>query len=409
MFGQDAWQEILETVRGNLLRTVLTGFSVAWGVLILVVLLGTGQGLERGVEYQFRDDATNSIWVSPGQTSIPHRGGPVGRAVQFHNSDFEAIKSDIAGVEHITARFNIRANLMVSYLGRGQSFPVRSVHPDHLYLEKTQVTRGRFLNQIDVAEFRKVTVIGDNVVKALFEKEDPLEKYLHINGVAFKVVGLFHDDGNNRENDILYLPISTSQRTFGGADQIHQVMLTTGKADLATTEKMSQAILSDLAERHRFAAQDQRAVNVRNINKNVQQFLQLMQGIRAFVWLIGIGTLLAGVVGVSNILMISVHERTREIGIRKALGATPRQVVALIVQEAILITALSGYLGLLAGLGLLELVDQMPANDFFRQPGIQLSVGLQAMALLVVAGAFAGFFPARRAARLRPIDALRDE
>jgi len=409
MFSQDAWQEIFETIRGNLLRTVLTGFSVAWGVLILVVLLGTGQGLERGVEFQFRDDATNSIWVSPGQTSLPHRGGPVGRQVRLVNGDFDIIKNDVDGVEHITARYGIRGNVTITYGNLGQSFPVRAVHPDHAYLEKTLIKTGRFLNQIDIRDFRKVAVIGLNVQKVLFPAEDPLDKYIHVNGVAFKVVGTFEDDGNQREMDIVYLPISTAQRTFGGNDRINQVMLTTGTASLAKTEEMSQDILHDLAERHRFAAEDQRAVNVRNVNKNVQQFLQLMQGIRAFVWLIGIGTLLAGVVGVSNILMISVHERTREIGIRKALGATPRSIVALIVQEAILITSLAGYIGLVAGLGLLEVFSNLPDTEFFRQPGIQLSVGLQAMALLVVAGALAGFFPARRAAKLRPIDALRDE
>lgn len=409
MFGQDAWQEIFETVRSNLLRTVLTGFSVAWGVLILVVLLGSGQGLERGIEFQFRDDATNSIWVSPGQTSMPHRGGPVGRRVQLKNRDFEAIGGEIAGVEHITARFNIRGTITVAYGSVSQTFPVRSVHPDHLYLERTQISRGRFINQLDIAEFRKVTTIGKNVQQTLFGKEDPIDKFVRIKGVAFKVVGVFEDDGNQREMDIIYLPISTAQRTFGGADNINQVMLTTGDANLAFTEKMGEEILGQLAEQHRFSTDDQRAVDIRNINKNVQQFVQLMQGIRAFVWLIGIGTLLAGVVGVSNILMISVHERTREIGIRKALGATPRQIVALIVQEAILITSLAGYVGLVVGLGLLELFASLPASDFFRQPGIQLTVGLQAMALLVLAGALAGFFPARRAARLRPIDALRDE
>jgi putative ABC transport system permease protein len=409
MFGQDAWQEIFETVRGNLLRTSLTGFSVAWGVLILVVLLGSGQGLERGIKYQFRDDASNSIWVSPGQTSVPFRGGPVGRRVQLRNSDFGSIKEEIQGVEHITARFAIRGNVNVTYGGLTQTFPVRSVHPDHVFLENTKVETGRFVNQIDIGEYRKVAVLGRNVVKTLFPNESPLGKNVKINGVAFKVVGTFFDDGNNSEMDIVYLPISTAQRTFGGADRINQVMLTTGTEPLIVTEQMSEGIRGQLAEAHRFAVEDQRAIFINNINKEMQRFLDLMAGVRGFIWLIGIGTLLAGVVGVSNILMISVHERTREIGIRKALGATPGQIVALIVQEAVLITSLAGYLGLLVGLGLLELFSKVPNIEFFRQPGIQLSVGLQAMALLVVAGGLAGFFPARRAAKLRPIDALRDE
>lgn len=409
MFGQDAWQEILEAVRGNLLRTTLTGFSVAWGILILVVLLGSGQGLERGIRYQFRDDANNSIWVNPGQTSVPYRGGPIGRRVQLTNADFGEIKDRIAGVEHITARFAIRGTVNVSYGNLTQTFPVRSVHPDHLFLEKTLIDQGRFINDLDIQQFRKVAVIGRNVAKVLFPKEEPIDKVLRINGMAFKVVGVFADDGNASEMDIVYLPISTAQRTFGGADRINQVMMTTGEEPLPVTEKMSQEIRGQLAEKHRFAVEDQRAIFINNINKDMQRFLDLMSGIRAFIWLIGIGTLLAGVVGVSNILMISVHERTREIGIRKALGATPGQIVALIVQEAVLITSLAGYVGLVIGIGLLELFSSVPTGDFFRQPGIKLSVGLQAMALLVVAGGFAGFFPARRAAKLRPIDALRDE
>ena len=410
MLDLDTWQEIFDTIRANKLRSFLTGFSVAWGIFMLIVLLGSGVGLGNGVEYQFRDDAVNSIWVRPGQTSIPYKGLQPGRNVQLTNEDHEDIRTGVNGVEHITSRFYISGTVRVRYRDETGSFDVRAVHPDHLHLEKTIVTEGRFLNPLDIREYRKVAVIGTKVKQALFKDEPALGKQLEINGVAFQVVGLFRDEGAEREMEKIYLPISTSQRAFGGGNRISQIMMTTGQAPLEDTAAMATEIHRRVATHHTFSVDDPRAVEVNNNNEQFARYLGVIQGIRLFVWVVGLGTLLAGIVGVSNIMLITVRERTREIGIRKALGATPRSIVLLIVQESILITSIAGYVGLLLGIAVLEIASRsLPSNGFFLNPEVDLAVALEAMLLLIAAGLIAGFIPARRAAAVRPVEALRNE
>jgi len=410
MFDIDTWQEILETIRKNKLRTFLTAFSVAWGILILVVLLGSGQGLSHGVEYGFRDDATNSIWMRSGQTSVPYHGLRPGRNVQFTNDDYAMIKEKIPAVDHITARFFIRGNLTVAYRGTTSNYNVRSVHPDHQVLENTIVTSGRFLNQLDIEEFRKVAVIGDRVKTQLFKGREPIGEYIEVNGVPFRVVGVFTDEGSEGEAETIYLPISTSQRAFNGANRVAMIMMTIGNADVDQSKAIADDLKHRIAERHNFDPDDPRAVFISNAVEDFQKFVNLMKGIRMFVWVIGVGTLLAGVVGVSNIMMIAVKERTKEIGVRKALGATPWSIMGLVLQEAVLVTAVAGYFGLVAGVGILQWMSTgLKASDFFRNPSVDLGVALSATLLLVVAGAIAGMFPARRAAAIRPVEALRDE
>ena len=411
MFDLDHWQEILASIRQNKLRTFLTGFAVAWGILMLVVLLGSGNGLANGIEYQFRDDATNSIWVRSGTTSVAHKGLRAGRDVRFTNADYDKTKLEIEGVEHITARFYPRGELAVSHGRETGSFDIRCVHPDHLHLEKTLVDEGRFLNEIDIAEYRKVAAIGVEVQRSLFgERGRALGEYVKINGIPFKVVGTFRDAGGVGEESKIYLPISTAQRIFNGANRISMFMLTTGSLPLAETERMTDEITQTLASRHRFDPEDKRAVFVRNINEVVQRFVNLMAGIRLFVWIIGIGTILAGVVGVSNIMMIAVKERTQEIGVRKALGATPGSILGLVLQESVLITAVAGYLGLVAGVALLELgARALPDSEFFVNPNVDLPVALSATLVLILAGTLAGLVPALRAARVQPVEALKDE
>jgi putative ABC transport system permease protein len=410
MLDVDSWQEILETIRKNRLRTFLTAFSVAWGILILVVLLGSGQGLSHGVEYQFRDDALNSIWVRSGQTSQPYRGLRPGRSVQFTNSDYEDIKANVQRVDHITSRFFIRGNLKVAYKGETSSYNVRCVHPDHQYLEKTIVTEGRFINPLDIADYRKVAVIGDRVKAQLLKGRAAIGEYLKINGIPFLIVGVFTDEGSQGEMETIYLPISTAQRAFNGANRIGMVMLTVGDAGLEESKAIAADLRERIAERHDFDPDDQRAVFISNAVEQFQRFVSLMGGIRMFIWVIGVGTLLAGVVGVSNIMMIAVKERTKEIGIRKALGATPWSIMGLVLQESVLVTAVAGYFGLVGGVAFLEVMARgIKGSDYFRNPSVNLGVALSATALLIFAGAVAGYFPARRAAGVRPVEALRDE
>jgi len=410
VFDLDKWQEILASIRQNKLRTVLTGFSVAWGILMLVVLLGSGVGLGNGVEYQFRDDAMNSIWVRSGQTSLPYKGLQPGRQVRFTNTDHDEVKSKIDGVEHITSRFFPRGQLRVAYGKETSSFDIRSVHPGHQHLEKTIITQGRYLNDFDIEQRRKVMVIGEAVKSQLFGRNRAMGEYVKINGIPFRVVGIFTDEGGIGEQEKIYLPISTAQRIFNGADRVSMFMFTTGEADLAESDEMAEAVTAMLAQRHRFDPEDERAVDVTNINRFFQRFVNLMSGIRIFIWIVGLGTILAGVVGVSNIMMIVVKERTQEIGVRKALGATPGSIVGLILLEAIFITAVAGYLGLVGGVGLLELGGALlPESEYFVDPHVDLRVALSATVLLVVAGSLAGLVPAWRAAQVQPVEALKDE
>jgi putative ABC transport system permease protein len=410
MFDLDTWQEIFETLRRNKLRTALTGFSVAWGIFMLVVLLGSGTGMANGVVYQFRDDAINSIWVSAGQTSKPYKGMQPGRRVQMDNRDYNQVTGTVPGVEVSSARFNIFGNQQVVYGKETGNFIIRSVHPGHRVLEKTKILEGRYVNQFDVDEFRKVAVIGVLVKSGLFRDAPALGQYIKINGIAFKVVGVFDDEGSEQEREMIYLPISTAQRTFNGQNKISQILYTTGEADLPQSERMAGETKQILATNHDFDPDDQRALFVNNNVENFQRFVGLMNGIRGFIWVVGIGTLLAGVVGVSNIMLVAVKERTREIGVRKAVGATPGSLISLILQESILITAVAGYFGLAAGVAILEIITRaVPNADFFRDPHVDLKVAIYATLLLIVAGAVAGFFPARRAAAVQPVEALRDE
>jgi putative ABC transport system permease protein len=410
VFDVDKWQEILDTIAKNKLRTFLTGFSVAWGIFMLVILLGSGQGLRRGIEHNFRDDAVNSIWIRPGETSLPYQGLQPGRRIQLTSQDYDEVLRTIEGIEHHTARFYIAGAVRVTYGREHGDFEVRSVHPGHRHVENTTVTRGRYLNELDLLEFRKVAVIGDLVRQGLFGDEDPLGRSIEVNGIAFKVVGVFEDTGGEGEMQQIYLPLTTAQRTFNGGNRIQMFMVTTGDEPLERTQAMTDGIHRELAARHRFSMDDLRAVSVFNVNERFEQFTSLMDRILQFVWVVGLGTILAGVVGVSNIMMIVVRDRTKEIGIRKALGATPASIVGLVLQESVVITAFAGYVGLILGVALVEVLGRrLPASEFFRDPGVDMRVAVWATVLLVAAGTVAGLIPARRAASVRPIEALRDE
>jgi putative ABC transport system permease protein len=411
----DTLQEIFQTVRKNVLRTILTAFSVAWGIFMLVLLLGIGKGLQEGVEYRFRDDANNSLWIWSGTVSRPHRGLSVGRRVQFTNGDYEAIKSSIPEAEYITGRYFIREEAIVSYKNTASVFDIRCTHPDHQYLENTKIVKGRFLNTIDIEQQRKVTVIGDLVAEVLFKNnENPIGQMIAVRGIPFKVVGIFADEGGEGERRKMYLPISTGQSVFGGANRVNMLMFTFGEEDIEKARRLKAETQKLLAERHAFAINDRRAVRIANRLEGIQSFRDLFQGINAFLWIVGIGTIVAGIMGISNIMLIAVKERTKEIGLRKAIGATSSSIVRMILTESILLTSFAGYVGLVLGVSVLELIDyiihkEMPKSEIIQNPGIEMSVAFGAVVILVFAGTLAGLVPARRAARLQPVTALRSE
>jgi putative ABC transport system permease protein len=414
MFNLDRWREILDTLWRSKLRSGLTAFSVAWGIFMLVFLLGMGTGLQNGVQQEFADDATNAVWLFSGRTSIPHEGMPIGRRIVFTNDDVGAL-DQLPGVDKITGRFLIRegrSNEVQSRVDNNvAAYDVRSVHPDHLYLENTIMVAGRFLNEPDVHEKRKVCVIGEPVAKFLFgSTRDVIGRYVEINRIPFQVVGLFTDEGGEGEREKIYIPITTSQTTFNGADRVHMTMFTMHPdVTVAESQRVAEAAVGSLAAAHHFSSDDPQAVRVRNNVEQFENFMQIFAGIRLFVLVMGICSLVAGMVGVSNIMMIVVRERTREIGVRKALGAKPSQIVVSIVQESVFITTVAGYVGLAAGVGALALIGKLiPPTQMFANPEVNLNVALGATVLLVIAGALAGLVPARAAARLNPIKALRD-
>ncbi|HCT71013.1 Macrolide export ATP-binding/permease protein MacB [bioreactor metagenome] len=410
MFDTDKWQEIFSTIRKNKLRTFLTGFSVAWGIFMLMILLGSGNGLQNGVNKQFESSATNTIWVWSGQTSMPYKGMKPGRNIQLVNEDYDAVKKSIKGIDKSSSRYNMWGSNTLSYKKQFGSFNVRNVYPDYAHIEKITITKGRFVNDPDISQFRKVAVISTKVEEALFKGEDPMGKYISVNGVPFKVIGLFTDEDNRDDNmQTIYLPISTAQRVFSGDNRINTIAITVGDASVDESKQIEQEVRSKLAALHKFDPTDPRAIFTWNSLEEFQKFIRLFSSIRMFIWVIGFGTIIAGIVGVSNIMMIVVKDRTKEIGIRKAMGATPWSIVSLILQEAVLITSFAGYFGLVLGVVVLETVGSKIESEFFSQPSVDLRIAIYALILLVLSGALAGFIPARKAAAIKPIEALRDE
>jgi putative ABC transport system permease protein len=407
VFDLDKWQEILGTISKNKLRTFLTGFSVAWGIFILIVLLGAGQGLRNGAESQFLHDAVNSINIEGGVTTMAHKGIKPGREIILKTEDYAYIKNNLKHIDKISAALGANSTEM-SYKGRHGSYMLRSCLPDHDYLENASMLSGRFINDNDIKEYRKVCAIGYPLRDELFKKEDPINKYIDVNGTPYKVVGVFTDPGNGDLNRA-YVPLTTFQRASGSGKEVGTIWTNLQKDHAEDGDGTVKEIRNMLAARYNFNPADFNAVRVDNWGEGYKRIMSMLDGIKIFIWIIGVCTLLAGIVGVSNIMMIIVKERTNEIGVRKALGATPVSIVMLVVQEAVFITAVSGYVGLVLGVGLLELMSDNLQGDFFKNPSIDFSLAISATLMIIFSGALAGFFPAMRAARVEPVEALRAE
>lgn len=408
MFDSDKWQEILGTIRKNKLRTFLTAFSVAWGIFILIILLAAGEGLRNGARAQFARDAANSIWIDAGLTSMAYAGYKPGREIRLSNADFYYVRDRVEGIDHATAVFRGWESKVLSYKNEHAGFTVRPCAPDHHILERAKIISGRFINAIDFRDYRKVCVIGIPVREALFKKEEPIGKFIDVAGTKYKVVGVFNDPGRG-DNERIYVPLLTAQRIYNGRDRVGTIWASTGTMTIEQSERVSAQIRNALAKKYRFDPKDMNALGVYNNNVEYKRIMSMLTGIKVFVFVIGLLTLLAGIVGVSNIMMIVVKERTKEIGVRKALGATPFSIISLIIQESVFITSVAGYVGLLAGIGCVEAARYFGLEgDFFKDPDVNLQIALGAVALIVISGALAGFFPALRAAKVEPIVALRE-
>jgi len=414
MFDIERWQEIFETLQKNKLRTFLTGLSVASGIFILVVLLGFSKGIENGVKSQFEQDATNRISIRTGVTTKGYKGLNPGRYIQLKNSSFDAVENKYDEyLEYRTRDYMIWGGT-VSYNNETGNYRVRGTLPDNQFIENADIGSGRFINQSDVDESKKVAVIGNKMKKDLFKGEDPINKNVQVFGMNFKVVGVFYDPGGDREEGQVYVPITAAQKVFNAGENIRNMAFTVKMADnfdeaVAQSNAIALGMEQQIKEIHTMAPDDISAVRVNNTLEEAQKIYSLIATIRAVFWFVGIGTIIAGIVGVGNIMLIIVKERTKEIGIRKALGALPMSIVGMILQESVFVTLFAGLFGLIFGLGLLELVGPQIESDFIKYPQVDFNIALTTVFLLVFAGALAGFIPAYRAAMIKPIDALRDE
>lgn len=416
MFDLDKWQEILSTIKKNKMRTFLTGFSVAWGIFMLMILLGSGNGLSNGVASNFMNDAVNAMWIWTGETTIAHQGLKPGRPIQFHNDDYDIIQN-IKGVETASGRYYM-GNTRYSYENESGEYTTVTCHPELNAVDNMVLLEGRFINQVDILQNRKVVVIGKDIHTALFKEKPALGEYVKVNNVPFKVVGVCIEPESTRNRNA-YMPVSTAQKVFNGSNRLHNFAITINGKTLEESQAIEERIRNTFARKHRFDVKDESALGMYNKLENYIQTMRIFQAIKIFIWIIGIGTLIAGIVGVSNIMLIVVKERTKEIGIRKAIGASPASVIGLILLESILITTMAGYIGLVLGTGLMELINYAMVQSagpgagqgetIFLNPTVDFGVAVSATVLLVIAGTIAGYIPAKRAASIKPIIALRDE
>jgi putative ABC transport system permease protein len=415
MLDIDGWQEILTTLRRNRLRTALTAIGVIWGIFILIVMIGVGSGLETGVTQRMSGFAHNSIYVWGQRTTRPHAGMQPGRRVEFDNRDTQALRA-LEGIEFLAPRNQLGGFREAGVVRRGNktgSFSVMGDYPALRHIESMRISEGRFLNDLDVEERRKVAVIGQQVVDQLFAPgEEPIGQAIQIGGVYFQVIGAFESvqsgERGDRQAQNIYVPFPTFQQAFNFGDRVGWFSLTVapGHASAAVEADIRRV----LGARHRIAPEDDQAIGSYNAEKDFGKVQNLFNGIDAIIWFAGVMTLLAGVIGVINIMLISVKERTREIGVRKALGATQRSIVGMILREAVLLTSLAGCLGILAGVAVIEQIASQPVeSEMFAAPTVGFTPTVLATCILIVAGAIAGFLPAMHAAGIDPVEALRSE
>lgn len=421
MFDFDNFREIFSTIRKNKLRTFLTGFSVAWGIFMLIVLLGAGNGLRNGVLSNFRNMSSNKVSVWPGYTTMPYKGMPTNRSIRFKDTDLTAIKNAHSEIDLVSAVVYHTDTL--SYGEEYGTYSLRATFPAHGLIDniKMPVGNGRFINDIDIRQKRKVIVISPRMKEVLFRSENPLGKHIHAGNVAYQVIGIYEDE-NNSNDAPAYIPFSTGQALYNSGYGIGQISFTLkGLKTKQENEDFEQRFRETMGRLHRFDPTDKGSLYMWNTAEDFLMLNGMISAITLFLWIIGIGTLTAGIVGVSNIMLITVRERTREFGIRKAIGATPFSILKLIIIESILITAIFGYIGMILGVGVTEAVNYVmetmnmgkaSSEDdmaIFLNPTVNLGIALSATALLVVAGVLAGYFPARKAVKVTAIEAMRTE
>ncbi|MBQ8192341.1 MAG: ABC transporter permease [Bacteroidaceae bacterium] len=413
----DLFQEIYGTIKRNKLRTALTGFAVAWGIFMLIVLLGAGNGLLNAFQSQGESMSMNSMQVWPGWAGKPYKGLKGGRSIKLTNNELattQRMDAHILAAEGIMEQNNV-------YLSKGNesvSLTLKGVSPEHPQLEGIKLKTGRFVNEPDLEQCRKVIVLHEKTVEMLFgsKESEAVGAYIEASGLVYRIIGVYKDMGNNTPP--AYVPVTTLQLIYNKQDELGSILFLTKNI---RTEEESQEFEDEyrkvIGSLRQFDSNDRSAIWIWS---RIQSYAQQQKGndiLRTAIWIIGIFTLLSGIVGVSNIMLITVKERTHEFGIRKAIGAKPASILRLIIVESIVITTLFGYIGLVAGIGVTEWMNAVAGEQVmdigvaqatvFKNPTVDLHVALQATLTLVIAGTLAGLFPARKAALIRPIEALR--
>jgi len=424
MFDRDRWQEIISAIKKNKLRSALTAFGVFWGIFMLVVMIGSGNGLKNGVYEGVKDFATNSAFVWTNNTTIPYKGFKRGRDWNFTNRDMKVIRDQVAGLNIIAPRLSgwkLNKGENVVRGKKAAAFSVNGDYPSYRKIDPCDMVYGRYINEEDIIKKRKVCIIGERVYDVMFDKdEDPVGKYLRVNGVYFKVIGVFRSKnpkiniGSDKKESI-YLPFTTMQHTFNYGDRVHYFAMT-ALPDYDVS-KVLDKVIAVLKRQHSIAPDDEEAVGNFNLQNEVKTIQYVFLGIDILIWIVGIGTLIAGAVGVSNIMLVIIKERTKEIGIQRAIGASPWKIISQIIAESVFLTSIAGFVGLALGTMVLKLVStaieqnagQSEEQVFFINPEIGVQIAISAFLILIVTGIIAGLIPARKAIKIKPIEALRHE
>lgn len=415
ILDRDKWQEILATMAKNKLRTALTALGVFWGVFMLVFLLGVGEGLRRGVFKDFGNGARNSMYLWSGSTTLAYAGYKSGRRIRLTMDDVNLVKENISSVDLIAPRNHI-GDRPISYKSISESYEIRGELTDMPEIEALVIKEGRYINQADIDLARKVVVLGGTVNKVLFGDASPIGEHVTVAGIDFQVVGVYEPEElkewTRQDMESATIPITTMSRAFGEDGRVDYMVCSTKPG--YKVSQMEGEIRTLLREAKGIHPDDPSGLGGFNREERFEQVQNLFLGIELFLWFVGIGTLLAGIIGVSNIMLIIVKERTKEIGIRKALGAEPSSIISMIITESVFITGLSGFIGMGIGTFLIWLIDFLMKmfdieTENFYNPTVNPYVGLTAVIVLVIAGVLAGLIPALQAAKVNPVIALKDE
>lgn len=410
IFSKDSWREIFDTIKKNKLRTFLSGFTVAMGIFIFIILFGFGNGLQNSFAKYFTDDKVNTIRIYPSSTSLPYKGYAANRRIEFTNQDLVEIKEHFKSkVKDIVVR---NTNFFqIKYKEKSNNYQVRAVSPGYKEAEMTIIMQGRYLNEGDVTNRKKHAVIGRLVAQDLFNDKNPIGQYIFGSNHSWRVIGVFQDEGGDREERTLYVPYTAMQEIQKNNDKIEQmIVIYNPEMDYAESIILEKKIENFIKKKKFISPEDNRGVYISNTGErleNSKNFEWLLQIVVSFI---GIGTLIAGIIGISNIMVFVVKERTKEIGIRKAIGATPKSIIAMILHESIFITTISGYTGLIFAMITLKLIgNSLEEKYFISNPYIETGDAIWATVILIFFGALAGYLPARKAAKIKPITALRDK